>query len=380
MTTDTSDDPPAIPDRVLIILLGAIGDVVRALPLLGRLRRAWPQTHIAWAIEPKSMPIIEGHPWLDELIVYDRRRAPWSFVPFLRKVRAGRFDLVIDLQRHLKSGIIGMASRAPERIGFAAPNTKEFNHRFTTRQIDPQPNLRLKLTQYQAFADALGVPSTPIEFGLSLPPEEDERARATVALARRPIVAIFLGSSWPSRVYFPQSVAAVIRDLAHPLDGSPALFPVLIGGPEDTAIADAVMGELDGAVESINLVGRTRLRDLIAIFSECAVAFGPDCGPMHIAAAVGCPVVSLWGATAPERSAPWGNADFVMRGEIPCHPCYLRDCPIGRECMWRIAPSEVAAMVRRAMHEGRTAATPITPHDNANSDAGEVSLQLAGRA
>jgi lipopolysaccharide heptosyltransferase II len=380
MTTETSDEPPAIPSRILIILLGAIGDVVRALPLLGCLRRAWPQTHIAWAVEPKSMPIIEGHPWLDELIVYDRRRAPWSFVPFLRRVRAGRFDLVIDLQRHLKSGIIGMASRAPERIGFAAANTKEFNHRFTTRQIEPQPNMRLKLTQYQAFADALGVPSTPIEFGLSLPPAEDERARATVALARRPIVAVFLGSSWPSRVYFPQSVAAVIRDLARPLDGSPALFPVLIGGPEDTSIADAVARELAGAVESINLVGRTRLRDLIAIFSECAVAFGPDCGPMHIAAAVGCPVVSLWGATAPERSAPWGNADFVMRGEIPCHPCYLRDCPIGRECMWRIAPNEVAAMVRRALRAGRTAARPMTPHDNPNSDAGEVSLQLARRA
>src|SRR5580693_6678041 len=182
----------AAPRRVLIVLLGAIGDVVRALPLLGRLRRAWPQTHIAWAVEPKSMPIIEGHPWLDELILYDRRRAPWSFVPFLRRVRAGRFDLVIDLQRHLKSGIIGMASRAPERIGFAAANTKEFNHRFTTRQIEPQPNMRLKLTQYQAFADALGVPAAPVEFGLSLPPEEDERARATLALARRPIVAVFL--------------------------------------------------------------------------------------------------------------------------------------------------------------------------------------------
>jgi ADP-heptose:LPS heptosyltransferase len=101
---------------------------------------------------------------------------------------------------------------------------------------------------------------------------------------------------------------------------------------------------------------------------------------MHIAAAVGCPVVSLWGATAPERSAPWGNADFVMRGEIPCHPCYLRDCPIGRECMWRIAPNEVAAMVRRAMRAGRNAAMPIAPHDDANSDAGAMSLQLARRA
>jgi heptosyltransferase-1 len=339
--------------------------VVRALPLLGRLRRSWPQAHIAWAVEPKSRPIVEGHPWLDELVVYDRRRAPWSFVPFLRRVHAGRFDLVIDLQRHLKSGIIGMVSGARDRIGFAAANTKEFNHRFTTRHIDPQPNMRLKLMQYQAFADALGVPPAPIEFGLALPPEENARARAALADAPRPIVAVILGSSWPSRIYFPESVAAVIRELAQSYDGSPALFPVLIGGNEDSAIGDAVMREL-GSIAALNLVGRTKLRDLIGIFDECAVAFGPDCGPMHIAAAVGCPVVSLWGATAPERSAPWGYADLVMRGEIPCHPCYLRDCPIGRECMRRIAPADVAATVRRALR-ARSIAAP----DAAGQPGGE---------
>src|SRR5271154_547878 len=79
-------EPDAAPRRVLIILLGAIGDVVRALPLLGRLRRAWPSAHIAWAVEPKSQAVLEGHPWLDQLIVYDRRRAPSSFLPFLMRV------------------------------------------------------------------------------------------------------------------------------------------------------------------------------------------------------------------------------------------------------------------------------------------------------
>jgi ADP-heptose:LPS heptosyltransferase len=122
----------------------------------------------------------------------------------------------------------------------------------------------------------------------------------------------------------------------------------LIGGPEEAAIGDAVMRDLDG-IEALNLVGRTCLRDLIGIFAECAVAFGPDSGPMHIAAAVGCPVVSLWGATAPQRSAPWGYAELAIHGEIPCHPCYLRDCPIGRECMRRITPADVIAMVRRGI-------------------------------
>jgi ADP-heptose:LPS heptosyltransferase len=129
---------------------------------------------------------------------------------------------------------------------------------------------------------------------------------------------------------------------------------VLIGsGRDEVALADQVIANLAGApalnLPVLNLAGRTGLRDLVAIFAECAAAFGPDSGPMHIAAAAGCPVVSLWGATAPERSAPWGFADLALSGAIPCHPCYLRECPIGRECMRRIAPVEVAAALRRAL-------------------------------
>jgi ADP-heptose:LPS heptosyltransferase len=168
--------------------------------------------------------------------------------------------------------------------------------------------------------------------------------------APRPLLAVILGSSWPSRIYFPESTAAVIRKVARPDGESPALFPVLLGGPHEneTKLADEVIRHLDG-VPALNLAGRTSLRDLIAIFPECAVAFGPDSGPMHIAAAAGCPVVSLWGATSAERSAPWGFADLAISGAIPCHPCYLRQCPIGRECMRRISPEEVTANLRRAL-------------------------------
>lgn len=100
--------PP--PRRVLVVLLGAIGDVVRALPLLGRIRNAWPEAHIAWAVEPKSKAVLEHHRWLDEIIVYDRAHAPWTFPSFLRRVRKGHFDLVVDLQRHLKSGFTSRIS------------------------------------------------------------------------------------------------------------------------------------------------------------------------------------------------------------------------------------------------------------------------------
>ena len=204
--------------------------------------------------------------------------------------------------------------------------------------------MRLKLMQYQDFGDALGVAPAPVEFGLVASAAERSRVAALLEGAPRPLLAVILGSSWPSRIYFPDSIAAVIREMAIARDGSPALFPVLIGsGRDEAALADQVAAELAGAPPSLNLAGRTNLRDLVAIFAECAAAFGPDSGPMHIAAAAGCPVVSLWGATAPERSAPWGYADLALHSAIPCHPCYLRECPIGRECMRRIAPGDVAA-------------------------------------
>ncbi|HKN00846.1 MAG TPA: glycosyltransferase family 9 protein [Candidatus Binataceae bacterium] len=335
------------PRRALIVLLGAIGDVVRALPLLGRMRRAWPDTRIAWAVEPKSSPILERHPWLDEIIVYDRRRAPWSFAPFLWAVRAGHFDLVVDLQRHLKSGLTSFVSGACDRIGFDAANTKELNHLFSTRHLAPQPSMRLKLLQYQAFGDALGLPTAPIEFALEASIDERGRARELLSDVPRPMLGVILGSSWPSRIYFPQAIAAVIEQL-RVSNGTAPLYPVLLGGPEETNLAAEVMRAL-GEMPALNLAGRTTLRDLIGILPECAVAFGPDSGPMHIAAAVGCPIVSLWGSTAAERSAPWGYGDFAISSDMPCHPCYLRDCPIGRECMHRIEPATIAVMIRRAI-------------------------------
>jgi heptosyltransferase-1 len=341
---DDSNTASAPPHRILIILLGAIGDVVRALPLLGRLRKAHPRAHIAWAVEPKSAPVLEGHPWLDEMIVYNRRRAPFSFAPFLYRVRAGHFDLVLDLQRHLKSGITSYVSGARDRIGFSAVNTKEFNHWFSSRGVAAQPNMRLKLLQYQAFGDALGIQPEPIEFGLEPTAEAVARARQLIGdPAPPPLLGVIL-SSWESRIYFAQPTAQVITELYR----RDRLTPVLLGTRSERKLADEVREHL-GKLKPIDLVGRTNLKDLPAIFRTCRAAFGPDCGPMHIAAAVGCPIVSLWGATAPERSAPWGYADLAIKAAIPCHPCYLRRCPIGRECMHRIEPAEVVAAVQRGI-------------------------------
>src|SRR6185503_19619082 len=111
--------------RVLIVLPGAIGDVIRALPLLGRLRHGRPDAHIAWAVEPPSAPLLAGHPWLDEVMVFERRDGLRAVPPLVRRVRAGRFDVALDLGRGIKSALIARATGAARRVGFARADARE---------------------------------------------------------------------------------------------------------------------------------------------------------------------------------------------------------------------------------------------------------------
>src|SRR5690242_13608191 len=146
--------------RILIVLLGAIGDVTRALPLAMRVRAGYPRATITWAVEPASAPLLDGHPAIDERLVFERRGGAAAFVRFLRRVRAGGFDLVLDLQRHLKSGVVSAASRAPVRLGFHRRNAKELNWLFNTHTIEPVAERGWKLEQYQRFAAFLELPET----------------------------------------------------------------------------------------------------------------------------------------------------------------------------------------------------------------------------
>ncbi len=333
------------PQRILIVLLGAIGDVTRALPLAQRLRAGYPAAHITWAVEPLSAPLIRHHPAIDEVIVFDRPRGLSAFIEFLRQVRAVRADLTLDLQRHLKSGIASLASGAPVRVGFHRRNSREGNWLFNNRHIAAQEHFSIKLQQFLAFADLLNVAPAPVSFGLQMTPEETQEVDRLLADVQRPFVAAFVGSSCESRLWFPERTAAVADALA-----TRGISTVLVGGPGDVAFANVADASARSTVT--NLAGQTTLRHLIGIFERCNAAFGPDSGPMHIAAAVGTRVVSLWGATSAARSAPWNNEGGVIEGKADCMPCYRKACPIGRVCMQAIFPEAVLDAVLRASRPG----------------------------
>ncbi len=330
-------------ERILIVLLGAIGDVVRALPLAQRLRASHPHAHIAWAVEPVAAPLLEHHPAIDTRLVFERGLGLRAFSRFLGAVRAYGADLTLDLQRHAKSGLVSFASRAPIRLGFHRRNAKEFNWMWNTHHIERVAARGWKLEQYQRFGDWLELPPTPVTFGLTLTAAERSRVEEIVRPLARPFGALFLGSTWASRLWFADRFAAVAGGLA-----DRGLDTVLLGGQDVAGIA----AEVARLVPVTNLVGRTNLRESYGILERARLAVGPDSGPMHLAAAAETPVVSLWGATTPARSAPAGSEDLVVVGRVPCAPCYLRHCPIGRRCMTAITAQRVLGRID-AVLEGR---------------------------
>jgi heptosyltransferase-1 len=340
------------PKKILVVLHGSIGDVTRALPLANLVRRGFPKATLAWAVEPPALPLLQHHPAVNEIIVFDRPRWRHQLGPFLRRIRAGRFDLVLDLQRHLKSGIVSRWSGAPHRVGFHPSDCKELNWVFNNHHIPAAGNSLSKLRHYLKFAEYLGFTPEPVEWNLSVTEEEQARADRHIRDVSDGFTTLFVGSRWESKGWF----AAQMASCAQRIGQRYGFAVVLLGSEQDAALAKEV--ELACAQSVVNLVGRTSLREAIGIIKKAKVAVGPDTGLMHIAAAVHTPVVSLWGATSPFRTGPHGFEGLAIQGRAECSPCYRKRCPIGRICMQSIDVEEIMVKVEAALLLSRNG--PVT--------------------
>jgi len=318
------------PKKILVVLLGSIGDVTRALPLANLIHRGFPEATLAWAVEPSALPLVERHPAVDEVILFDRQRWWNQLRPFLRTIRTGRFDLVLDLQRHLKSGIISRWSGAPRRLGFHRLDCKEFNWVFNNHHVPAVGNSISKFNHYLKFAEYLGLVPEPVEWRLSLTKDEQVCVDRHLECVRGGFATLFVGSRWESKGWF----ATQISSCANLIQERYGLSVVLLGSEPDATLAREV--EVSCGPGITNLVGRTSLKEAVGNVARAKVAVGPDTGLMHIAAAVGTPVVSLWGATSSSRTGPYGFEELVIQGKADCSPCYRKRCPIGRICMQSI--------------------------------------------
>jgi lipopolysaccharide heptosyltransferase II len=329
--------------RLLIILHGSIGDVVRAIPVANRLKRQWPGIRLGWSVETPSADLLAGHPAIDDLIIFPRTDGPKGIVGYLRTLRGRQFDIVIDLQRHLKSGLISWLTRAPLRLGFSQADAKEGNWLFNNRYISERREGQSKLSMYLEFAEALGAPETPLAWEFALAREDEERVESLLREACAPFATFFVGASWPSKLWTARATAA----LAEIVHKRWRIDVVLVGDKSDVAFAREV--ERFSSIRVKDLTGRTSLRDLVGILSRSVFCVGPDTGSMHLSAALGIPVVSLFAPSDPQWSSPFGCEDLVVRSPIECGPCMKRVCRRATPCMAAIRVEEVVTKIETAL-------------------------------
>jgi len=334
--------------RILLIKPSSLGDIIHAMPVLAGLRHRYPDAHIAWLAGSTYKELLKAQPALTEVIPFDRRRygrvgrslgASIGFARFLGALRRRRFDLVIDLQGLFRSGFLAWGSGAPVRLGFA--NARELGAIFYTHRI-PVPGGGCHATdQNYLVADVLGFADLEKDFSLHVSEAVPERVSATLVesgIGDRAYAVLVPGTRWQTKSW-PAEQFGRLADLIRERLG---LAVALIGAASEVELCGQVQRHARSGL--VNWAGSTALPELVGLIRRAKVMVCNDSGPMHVAAAVSCPLVALFGPTNPARTGPLTAAARVMRQSLPCSPCYLRwlrECPYQHRCLRGIEAEDV---------------------------------------
>jgi len=299
--------------RILMIRLSAIGDVVRVLPALHALRKAHPSAQIDWAVEAKSAGIVEGHPDLDQMLVFERpeefRPGVRAFREFCRQIRANRYDSVVDFHGILKSGLIAASSRAEDRYGFARPRSQEASWLFTNRRVKLPSQTLNRVEENMLLAEALGAETRPIEALVHVPPDVQEEVDEyidRVFAGGKLVVAMHVPVDRPEKRWPAQYFAA----LADMLLSDGRFDVVLTWGPGQFPEVESVLSRTR---HHPHIAPQTAdLKHYAWLVHQADLYFGCDTGPMHIASAMGTPVVAVFGGTDPAKHAPMHQPSEVL--------------------------------------------------------------------
>lgn len=330
------------PESILIILGGSLGDLARAIVLPSSIKAQLPNCRITWLVDSTWIQFMELHAGIDRLIIFDRRNSVRSFFRTVRMLRQQQFDVCLDLQRILKSGVLSRLSGAPLRIGFAPANAKEFNHFFNNKYISVCDEKSVpKLEQYLDFLSALELERPAVlDFGI-IKGTKAQDLSSVLPGAVEAAIGIVLSSSWESKNWTPEGY----KDLLIQLLESPSDHLLLLGGKKDKALAERLTVQINNS-KVIDLTGKTNLKQLAAVIQRCRLLIGPDSGPGHIAAALGVPAVTIFGPTFPDRVAPYNNRHLAVSIPVPCGPCLKKKCPgYGNVCTHNISAALVMEKV-----------------------------------
>jgi len=328
---------PGNPATVWEILVRApnwVGDAVMSLPVLWGLRRLYPEASLTVLASPRVAPLFAGLPGLKEVIPYPMGWGKWRLLRSLRK----RYDLALALPNSFEAAFGLWLTGVPYRLGYSADGRSPF----LTLVVRGRRRLEglHQVYYYLGLLTALGEVREFIPPTLSLTPAEREegqvRFRFQAVNPGRPWVGLAPGAAYgPAKRWPPESFAQV----AYRLQKEFAVNLVLLGGPEDREAALAVQDHSPAQI--LDLTGRTSLRQALMVLSQLKVLITNDSGLMHAAAALGVPVVAIFGSTDPRTTGPFSSRAKVLYQGLPCSPCLRRTCKIGYPCLAAITSEEV---------------------------------------
>jgi heptosyltransferase-2 len=357
------------PRRILVRGVNWLGDAIMSTPALQRLREQFPEAHITLLCPAKLSDLWHYHPALSKVISFGPTDSVFTTAEQLRK---GCFDLALILPNSPRSALECYLARIPHRIGHA----RGWRNYFLTRTIPSRPgsvpmrkrstNEIKKLTanwdgrpkpaeipatahqmhEYLHLVNALGASEEPLPPHLAITEQEMVNIRVKFKLPDLdlPIFGINPGAEYgPAKRWPADKFAAVIRRLQEQTHGVWLLF----GGPNDQALTRQITDAVGVSAQPIHdLAGQTTLRELMALLKICRVVLTNDTGPMHVAAAVGTPVVVPFGSTSPELTGPVESIHSrhqLLKSNVPCSPCFLRECPIDFRCMNGLSVERISA-------------------------------------
>jgi heptosyltransferase-3 len=340
-------------ERILLIQLGDIGDVVLTLPAVRTLKQRLPEAAIHLAVRDKAADLIRDCPWADGVVSIRKQpvASPMNAVrmaAFFRDLRKRRFDTVLDFRSDDRGAILAYLSGAPRRIGLFAEDGRLWRNRLFTHTVDFDYRPGLYIGEYYArFLRFLGI--TPVDFTPEIRPSASRHREAAALLDRlspptnRPRIAFAPFSLWPYKALSPEKN---IR-LARALKEEPPAVVFLIGAPNERDAAARIAAAAGAGV--INLAGRTGMGILPAVLQRCDLFVGIDSAGLHIAAATGTPTVAIFGPSSPASWAPRGGGHSVVTKDWPCVPCRKKGCAGSEKsrCLEALTVPEIMETVRR---------------------------------
>lgn len=331
-------------NRILIVRLGSLGDIVHALPAAAALRRAAPHARIDWLVDAQHRELLDLVPVVDEALVL-RARTLVGWLDVTRVLRARGYDVAIDLQGLLKSAVLARASGASRVLGFSIWHLRERTARpFYSETATPEASEHV-VRKNLALVAALGVKTDLLEFPLAA--RESPAFSEVRRVARGAAFALVNpGAAWPNKRWPPDRFGALAATLRNRF----GLMPVVLWGPGEEALARSVAEASSGTAV---VAPRTAISDLVELARAASLMVSGDTGPIHIAAAVNTPVVGLYGPTSPARNGPWSPADICLSRFERCECHHKRRCTARAWCLEDITVTEVEAAVERRLAQSR---------------------------